>query len=270
MGQAYTISYCVNSVLADRNETSKVHYQKFLHYGIQGFRRLNLGNVVDTSIKTAKLEIDHNTNTAQLPDDYVNYLKIGYSCHGVIINLDLSTDLRFQLSNDIFPSACDCESELNQCQDAAQMGGTLSGDVTAYPFFNTYWYYATHFHNGQVTAGWYGYGAGRYRNSFRINKEKWQVQFDSYIKGDFVIMEYQSTGIDNGDAYIDETLIPAITAYIHWQAALHDTTKNRLEAQMFERIWKQELRGVVARQAALDSWTWIQTWRKSIQATPKR
>lgn len=108
------------------------------------------------------------------------------------------------------------------------------------------------------------------RNAYNINKEKCEIQFDSYIKADYVIIEYISNGIDCGDAYIDESLIPAITAYIHWKAVLHDTTKNRLETRMFEDMWKREVRGVMARAAALTAWDWRQIWHSSLVAIPKR
>lgn len=263
----YSIDYCVNSVLADLGETSKRHYQKFLNFGIQGYRRLNLGNMVAPTIKTAVLEIDNNTKTAQLPDDYVSYLKVGYSCHGTIINLDYSDELRFGISNDVFPDACQCQDELNQCQ---QIAGSGQGQDGGFPYLSNYFYYASYFRNGTYVAGFYSYGAGVYRNAYRINTDTWQIQFDSYIKADFILLEYISNGIENGNAFIEETHIPAITAYIHWKAALHDQTKNRLEAQMLERQWKQEVRGVIARQAALGEWDWRNTYRKTLRQTPKR
>lgn len=269
--ETYTLSYCVNSVLADLDETSKRHYQKFLHYAIQGYRRLNLGNLVETSIKTVKLDIDSNTKTACLPNDYVDFLKVGYSCGGVIINLDYNSDLMHGLSDVEFPDSCDCQDTLNQCQQLALSGELQTGyGYPNLPWLNSYWYYSPYYHNGQWVGGAYGLGAGRMRNSYNINKSKWEIQFDSYIKADFVIMEYISNGIDCGDAYIDSTLIPAITSYIHWRAVLHGPNKNRLEAKMLEDIWKKEARGLMARAAALSSWDWLQTWRKSLIAIPKR
>lgn len=269
--EQFTLSYCVNSVLADLDETSKRHYQKFLHYAIQGYRRLNLGNLVETSIKTAKLDIDTNTKTACLPNDYVQFLKVGYSCGGTIINLDYNASLMNQLSDAIYPDACECQDMLNQCQQLAMSGELQTGyGYPNLPWLNSYWYYSPYYHSGQYVSGYYGLGAGRMRNSYNINKEKWEIQFDSYIKADYVIMEYISNGVDCGDAYIEESLIPAITAYIHWKAILHDPTKNRLEARMFEDMWKRESRGVIARKAALTSWDWTQTWRRSINALPKR
>jgi hypothetical protein len=262
----YNLNYCVQSVLADLDETSSRHYQKFLHYAIQGYRRLNLGNLTTTNIKTAVLEVDSNTKTACLPNDYVNFLKIGYSCHGTIINLDYSDELRFQISDDMFPAACDCQDELNQCQQLVSQGV----DVSAYPFYSDFWYYNSYWNSGQFKAGYYGQGAGKYRNAYRINKEKWEIQFDSYIKADFVVMEYLSNGIECGESVIDETLIPAITAFIHWKRCLHDSGINRLEAQMWERQWMKEVRGVAARQSAMTAYDWVNKYRHTLKQTPKR
>lgn len=263
----YTVGYCVNSVMADLNETSTNNYQRYLKWGIDGFRRLNLANMVQTTIKTAVIEIDHNTQTGKLPPDYVSFLKVGYSCNGQIINLDFNDDLKFHEELD----ACGCQEELQQCQYACDNGGWgAAGGYGGYLFYSSVWYYNSYWRNSQYVAGAFGVGAGRYRNAYRINAAKGEIQFDSYIRADFVVMEYLSNGIDCGDAYLDETLVPAVTAYIHWKRATFDQSVSRLEAQNFERQWKQELRGVVARKAALNAWDWKQLWRNSMVQIAKR
>ena len=265
-----TISYCVNSVLADLDETSKRHYQKFLHYGIQGYRRLNIGNLIDTTIKTVALEVDQNTNTACLPDDYISFLKVGFSCHGYIVNLDYNSDLRMQLSNDIFPDACDCKDELGQCVAVLNNTDGQGIDWSGFPFFSSIWYYNSYWRNGQYNAGFYGRGAGHYRSSYIIDGNKREIQFSSYFRADFVILEYLSTGIEDGDAFIPEDVVPVITNYIHWKRCLHDPNISKGEAQYWERLYKQEARGLMARKAALSSWDWVNKWRNTFIASPKR
>lgn len=264
----YSLSYCVNSVLADLDETSNRHYLKFMNYAIQGFRRLNLANTIPTNIKTAKLDIDSATKTAPLPQDYVSFLKVGVSCGGYIINLDYSDELKLQLTDQLDP--CDCLNELNQCQQAITANSGGEPNWSGFPFYSSVWYYNSFWRNNQFQAGYYGAGAGHYRNAYRIDLAKCEIQFGITTPFDYVIMEYISNGIECGDGIIPESVVPAIQSYIHWKRCSFDNKINRLEAQMHKRQFEQEVRGVMARKAALTSWDWKQAWRNSITAMPKR
>jgi hypothetical protein len=264
----YTVSYCTNSVLADLDETSNRHYLKFQNWGLEAFRRMNLANMVSNNIKTAKLDIDSATKTAPLPQDYVSYLKVGVSCGGYIINLDASDELKLELTDQLDP--CDCLNELNQCQQIATQGVQGEPNWSGFPFYSSVWYYNSYYRNNQYNAGMYGVGAGHYRNAYRIDAAKCQIQFGITTPFDYVIMEYISNGMECGDAAIEETLIPYIKAYIHHRRCMLDPKINRLEAEMWKREWQREAKGVAARKAALTSWDWKQTWRRSITAMPKR
>ncbi len=110
--QTKTLSFCVYSVMADLDEVSQRNYEKYLKWAHDGFRRLNVGNLLENTVRTVKLEVDENTKTANLPADFVNFIKIGYSCYGTIINLDSNPELR--LSGE--PDACGCQEDAEQCQ----------------------------------------------------------------------------------------------------------------------------------------------------------
>lgn len=268
MDSCYTLSYVVNSALADLDETSTRHYRKFFKWAVDGYRRLNLGNLVDNNIKTVRLEIDHNTNSAELPSDYINYYKVGISCGGVILNMDASDALQIPIT----PDPCDCKNDFEQCRNLLANGGGYDSSVlpASLGAWN-YWYYTPYYHNGQYTAGFYGQGAGTFRGAFRIDATNGRIIFDSYVnKIDFVVMEYQSNGLGDCDTVIAETVIPALKAYLHWQRCLFSADNSRLEAQNWKKIWEQEVRGVVARQAAMTKHEWINTYRHTLRATPKR
>ena len=260
--QTKTLSFCVYSVMADLDEVSQRNYEKYLKWAHDGFRRLNVGNLLENTVRTVKLEVDENTKTANLPADFVNFIKIGYSCHGVIINLDSNPELK--LSGE--PDVCGCQEDIEQCQLIAQgFTGSQTGVYTG-----DWWYYNSFWHNNQFVGGLYGLGAGTFRNSYRIDWHKNQIQFDSYIKADYVILEYIATGLNDGDAVIQEDVVPCITNYIHWKRVSFDTKINRLEAQMWKRNWEQEVKGLAARNNALTVHDWRQIWRKSMKQIPKR
>ena len=192
---------------------------------------------------------------------FVNFIKIGYSCYGTIINLDSNPELR--LSGE--PDACGCQEDAEQCQYIAKGFVGITGVYTG-----DWWYYNSFWHNNQFVGGLYGLGAGTLRNSYRIDWHKNQIQFDSYIEADYVILEYIATGLNDGDAVIQEDVVPCITNYIHWKRVSFDTKINRLEAQMWKRNWEQEVKGLAARNNALTVHDWRQIWRKSMKQIPKR
>ena len=51
------------------------YYMEFLHYGLKGVKEVNYDSPVN--IKTLRREIDSN-NEITLPDDYVDYVKVGF------------------------------------------------------------------------------------------------------------------------------------------------------------------------------------------------
>ncbi len=98
------LEYVVHLVLMDIGDDSLRDYKKFLQYAILGFQELNL--YVSQSVKVAYLPISE-TKTANLPDDYITYTKIGYNNGGVIATFGLNEDLMMPHKTD------DCGNQVN-------------------------------------------------------------------------------------------------------------------------------------------------------------
>ena len=83
----YNISYIAKSVLADIDAVDNREYQRIVKFAIDGYRKLRLSGLMGQTNKTIKLQINTN-NVAYLPDDYVDFIKIGINCNGNLLNLD--------------------------------------------------------------------------------------------------------------------------------------------------------------------------------------
>jgi hypothetical protein len=258
----YTLDYCVNSTLADIDKTESKAYLRHLKWANDAFRRLNLADGLPT-MKTATLPIDSSTNTAILPNDYLDYYKIGVCVNGVLINFDLNDSLCFD-SNEP-DSVCECTEEEITTTIEACCNGVGGYDTWYYPYYSQY-------HNGQFVAGVYGVGAGFKHGGFKINLEANKIQFDSCVTAEEVVLEYKSSGMSSdGNAIVQQTAIPAIMAYIHWRRCLFskDVMEKR-DAEAHRRTWVAESSAMFKRANALTYNDWLTLFRKLTFQTVKR
>ena len=71
-----SLAYVVSSVMTYIGVSDEKHYVRFLKWAVDGYRKMNLHGLLPT-IRSIELEIDKSTNSANIPDDYIEYLKIG-------------------------------------------------------------------------------------------------------------------------------------------------------------------------------------------------
>lgn len=132
---------------------------------------------------------------------------------------------------------CNCSGECSCNSDCGCGGSRPNGGILTFPNnspqagenccpqwggWNTWQW------GGWGYGGWnydvpnFGIGPGWYPGGFRINTQLRTIQFDSCVKCDKLIMEYQSTGFDvDGDVWIPQDTISAMVAGIHWLRNLH-------------------------------------------------
>jgi hypothetical protein len=98
-------------------------------------------------------------------------------------------------------------------------------------------FFADHYINQGFATGVFGMGGGFSRSYYRIDLEKMQIQFDTSVPRNQIILEYISTGINTtGATIIPRSAVEYIVAYIHWQLKQHDVTVDRFT----KREYKEE------------------------------
>lgn len=267
--KSYDLSYCVNMALADMGETNTSKKQQLLNFAIAGFRRLNLAGMMPTT-KTVLLDIDPNTNTAILPDDYVEYLKVGLcvGCEGKgiggFVNLTYNPNICSNIQGGFVNDGCECDQEsLITTMDNVACGCT--GDLPA-----SWWYYP-YYYNGAMYDGVYGYGSGQYRGGYNIFKEQNKIAFDSYITAQKVLLEYMSNGMAGENTLVPEGAVGTIITWIHYQRVLHSSDrKTRLDINPYKSAFNSEFIGFRARNASMTLFDWKQTYLESFRQTIKR
>ena len=257
----YNISYIAKSVLADIDSVDNREYQRIVKFAIDGYRKLRLSGLMGQTNKTIKLQINTN-NVAYLPDDYVDFIKIGINCNGNLLNLDYNEKILGQINE----NEADCEySSLSEMQDV------LCGCKNKPNGCSTWWYSYPTWLDGQFYGGYYGYGSSVYRGGYKIDLNQRIIAFDSWVKSHEVILEYESNGIEGDSTIIPESAIPVLTAYVHYKKNMHNPNlQTRLAIQPYYQEYIQELKGFRARTAAMTAHDWKQIYLDTFRQSVKR
>lgn len=264
INNVYSLNYVVQNVLAKINKPEKNLYIRLLQFANNGFRELNLADGMPVTMKTVTLPVDHATNTAILPDDYLDYYKIGLCINGKLVNFDMNDSLCLDSAD--APSVCACDSatistDIANCCNGSVLGGGAYG-TWYYPYYSYY-------HNGQFVAGAYGVGAGYKHGGYKINLPANKIQFDSCVTAHEIVLEYKSSGLTgDGNAIIEQTAIPALIAYV--QMEYNEAIKDKYWAEKYRRAYVTAASGMFKRQNALSYNEWLSLFRSLTYQTPKR
>jgi len=212
------LNYVVNLVLMDLDEHTTSRRKKTLQYAILGLTDLNLYVLPSVAVQYLKQNDDFSID---LPDDFLDYIKIGIQVKDTIVTLTLNETLPFPNKNKL--KICP-----NSCVDEPSV--TLNGTDYFLPGFG--YYFAEHYRNGQYVGEMYGLGGGLGLMSYRLNLEDRQIILSEMFNSD-IVLEYKSSGIKtDGSSTIPRQAVQALRAYIHWQLIEHN---DRLPANIKER-----------------------------------
>lgn len=231
MIQVNSLGYVVNQALADVELPATTHFVRFLGWAVKGYKAINLLGMMP-NIKTVSIPIDQTTRTAQLPQDFISYIRIGVCCNGIFINFDYNEEICLNGTN--MPEACCANTN-------EEIANSISSICCNFPngasncncgdYGSWYWPMWT---NGiwDYSVPNFGIGPGYYHGGFRINKELGQIQFDSCVNAESFVMEYIGSGFDDmGNAVVPEDAIPTLVAYVHWQRCLFTRGADALETR---------------------------------------
>lgn len=189
------------------NELGETIAQKI----IRGYRELNMFHRL--CLEVAYLEVS-SMGTVDLPDDYVDYHKIGLLHNGRVWTLSINEDIAL-------PRKEECGLTIRD----GMTNRTPEGVGYGYAF-------PDHYRNGQFVGGLYGLGGGWNRAYYRIDKGRNQIILSGSIPRCEIILEYQSNGVSTSR----NTLIPRectepLIAFAMWKMNIgkEDIAMNRIE-----------------------------------------
>lgn len=161
--------------------------ERVANFVIRGFTDMNMFHLTNIQVEYLKVGQD---NTVNLPDDYIDYRKIGIEVNGRVWTLTLNDNIAL-------PRAMKCGEDIRK---------VISSPNPSQFGLNFGYYFPDHVRNGRYIGGLYGVGGGFNLAYCRIDKERRQIVLDGRVPKCEVVLEYVSTGVSMSR----QTIIPRI------------------------------------------------------------
>jgi hypothetical protein len=235
MAAITSLDAIVNNVLMRRGY-SKHWYIQFLVFAKDALRELVFD---DLKIINTKLLSVNDYNAVDLPSDFLDYTKVGVKS-GQFVTPLLPQDSINSLNN--FDSDFNITRYDEQSDDSDEeqlyygaIQGLRWGVVTVNDF-------------GESIGRQYG-GTGQQWDTFKIIRERNQIQLNEALDTDTIVLEYISDGM-NADAasQITPYAISTIEAYILFQMKANNRNYSPSEVELAERKYINERRILRARE----------------------
>ena len=197
-----SIVYDVLNDIGDYDKTNFIRYKQWALRGLQSLR-LHILNIMESDYFT----VDSN-NIINLPDDFIDYIRVGYINEGRIYTLSLNESI--PITNTIVNGATAQYDAIKDSEPIPEIGTWLSAPPKI-------WNIAF----------------------FRYDKEANRMIFSGDMAGQSILIEYVSTGVSrNGTCFLPVQARESLIAWVHWQRAMGDVKATLNDKREKERIFK--------------------------------
>ena len=201
----------IEYVLADirsRIEFDNRSNQRIAQMIISCYSELNMFHIPIAGIKHVELSLS-SINTIDVPEDYIDYVRIGRVVNGKVVTFSLNPDLSKTIDK--------------SCGEDTNPNMNIENNLPNY----------------------YNFGTGGGYNSmyYTYDKRERRLIFQGDTLTGKIYLEYISTGInDTGKTFIDRRAVPALRAYVIWQIKENDDKAPLWDRQRKAAIYDQEVR----------------------------
>lgn len=257
----FSLDQVIRELMIELGESSENKYARYLQHGISGLREFNFDLSANNGGSPTCVYLNVNDNqTADLPKDYINYVKIAtIDCHGNIHSLGLNNSMAFNNAVDSCgnPIAVVPVSNSSSNDNAFFTGGSWDG-------------YADNFRNGELVGRLFGIGGGS--NPFgyyRINTSTGQIQLGS-VTTELIFLEYLSDlSLVDGEYFVHPYCVETLKSYIYWKINLRNprqsgNVKGEARQEYFNEYFRSK-----ARFYSMNEREWLDTFRKINTAATK-
>ena len=204
------------------------YYIEFMLYAQEALRELSFDQL--RSINTKSLPVN-DYNAIDLPDDYVDYCSV---------NLPIGQKLRQLVSDDSLTplNAFDSNFNITEYQTIGQTTNPLFYNNI---FLSALWNTTTFNQYGEATGRFFGIGAGRPEDTFRVVKERNQIQLNESLGASSITLCYISNGLSADAAtQIDPYAQATIDAYCMYLFKENNRTYGAGEAEAARQLYIQQ------------------------------
>ena len=235
------------------------------NYALRGIREM--GFDIMKRVKSLKLSINQDNSTVELPDDFVDYTKIGVVGGDGLIYVfgeNKNQNIAMQYVTDAAKNPIDSNDDgVYDREDAKFIGngrGSLS-DFESYTFRNF-------LYEGNIGRA-YGIGGGQYSGEFRINYEQNRIELYSTSQYDEVVIEYIADEARSENPSIHIYAENALRSYVYYKLVERKANVPMGEKMRARQEYYNERRLANARLKSFTKEEALKTIRKNYKQSPK-
>ena len=249
------------------NDIDEAVLKNFAKRGVRefGFDMMN-------RVKSIKLTVDTTTDTVELPDDFVDLVKIGrVGTDGIVYvlgenkNINISqayvTDTNGNRIDSDGDGVYDRQDSKGATASTTNSTANVSDGFEDYVFRN-YVY-------GGVEGRLYGVGGGRYDGEYRLNLDQNRIEMDTRNNISEVIIEYVADEARAVDPTVHIYLEEALRSFMYFKIVERKASVPMAEKQRARAEYYNERRKANARMKAFSKEEALKTIRKNYKQAPK-
>ena len=240
-------------------------YMQFMVYASDCLRDITFDDL--RVINTKILPVNQAINTAELPEDYQDYVNVsvmvGQRIRPLVPTLTLNPLTSLDTNSNFNP-----QDWTDNLTPPDSNNGQAQLYYGALPYAQ---WFTVHYNDfGENIGRFFGLGAGYQEDTFQVFKERNQIQIDQKLYVENVVLQYISDG-QSADAatLVDPYAIKTIQAYIDSQLKAHNRNYNMGEKQLAQNEYIRERMILRARKADWSVEKIKRIVQKNTMAAPK-
>ena len=215
-------------------------------------------------VRSLKLPVNTALNTVDLPDDFVDIVKIGYVGQDGLVYV-FGENKNVNYSQSYVDGMIDSDGDgvygrEDDKGDVSPIGSILSGQESF--LFRNYLYENTF-------GALYGLGGGHYSGEYRMNLD--QNRIELYPSGTYgeVVIEYIADEARSSNPSVHIYLEPALNSYIYYKIIERKSNVNMNEKMRARQEYYNERRLANSRLKSFSKEEALKTIRKNFKQSPK-
>ena len=235
------------------------------NYALRGIREMSFD--IQRKIKSLKLSVNTANDTVELPDDFVDYTKIGIiGGDGLIYvfaeNKNQAAPMKYKLDSAGNKIDSDSDGVFDRV-DAKNDGGSRASFLTMRAI-----HLETSLYEGNIGRA-YGIGGGKYSGEFRINNEQNRIELFSTAGYSEIVIEYIADEARSTNPSIHIYAENALRSYIYYRLIERKANVPMGEKMRARQEYYNERRLANARLKSFTKEEALKTIRKNFKQSPK-
>lgn len=239
-------------------------------YALRGVREMGFDFL--KVVRSLKLPVDGNNNTAPLPDDYVDWTKVGVVASDGLVyvlgeNKNINQSQVYSLADgQPFDLDGDGLFEREDSKSATNSGSPSVGDDITSGFNSIVF---RNFIYGNTMGRLYGMGGGHYYGEFRINLDQNRIELRGNNAIGEVVIEYVADEALSANPRVHAYATEALRAYVYYKVIEKRSDVPANEKARARAEYYNERRIANARMKSFTKEEALKTIRKNYKQAPK-